>query len=79
MTEQASQSEDTATIQVDHIKDGHVIVGYVACIKVLDEDGELYWATRQDGVNDAEAYGMGQIMVDNFATDLSSRRCDPDD
>lgn len=63
---------DEAHIEVANIPEGHVIVGYIAQFKVLDEDGELYWAIRRPDVNTMEAYGMACDLADTIRGDLQA-------
>ena len=52
----------SAHIDVDKIPDGHVIVGYVAALKILDGDGDVYFAIRNDGLNMMETLGMARDL-----------------
>lgn len=52
------------------IPEGDVIVGYVASLKVLAADGSYYWASRKEGVNDAEAVGMLTVYLDDCRDDF---------
>ncbi len=49
-----------ATLEIGHIAEGHLIVGYVARLKVLDENGKAYFAMRTLDVNDMEALGLAE-------------------
>ena len=51
---------------------GHIVVGYVAHLKVLDENGQLYFAMRSKDINDMEALGLAQDMVNSIQDDLST-------
>jgi hypothetical protein len=54
------------------VPDGHIVVGYVAHLKVLDEIGNLYFGLRSKDVNDMEALGLAVDMVNSFQDDLQS-------
>lgn len=66
--------ENKTNISINKIDDGHIVVGYVAVLKVLDKNGEVYWATRSDDLNDMEAYGMMHNAVEMFREDLREGR-----
>jgi hypothetical protein len=65
---------NSISIEVHHIPPGHVVVGYVAQLKVLDKDGEEYWATRDEGLGDMEMLGMAHDMVDGYQNNIRSMR-----
>lgn len=51
---------------------GHIVVGYVAHLKVLDENGELYFAIRTRDLNDMEALGLALDLKRSIEDDLQS-------
>lgn len=53
-------------LRVGHIPANHTVVGYITSIKVLDENGEPYYAIRTDGLSDMEKLGMAVSMGDDF-------------
>lgn len=57
-------------LSVGHIPEKHTVVGFLAYIKVLDDDGEMYWASRSDGLNDMEKLGMALNQLDDFQEQL---------
>lgn len=61
-------------IDVDRIPEGHIVVGYVAVVKLLDEEGKEYWATRSQGINDMEGFGMISTATEMFREDLNAMR-----
>lgn len=65
-------SENTATIEIGNIPEGHVIVGYFAQVKVLDKDGKAYYAMRARDLNDMECYGMAMDITDSIRSDLQA-------
>lgn len=65
---------NTINLEVNHIPEGHVIVGYVAHLKVLDKDGEEYWATRDNGLGDMEMLGMAHDMVNEYQSSIAAMR-----
>jgi len=65
---------NSINIEVHHIPPGHVVVGYVAHLKLLDKDGEEYWATRDNGLGDMEMLGMAHDMVDEYQNSIRSMR-----
>lgn len=64
------EDENEYLFTVTSIPPGHIIVGHVSHFKVLDENGELYFAQRSGGVNDMEQYGLAVSMADSMAKDL---------
>ncbi|MGW4127979.1 hypothetical protein [Amycolatopsis japonica] len=60
----------SAHIDIHKIPDGHVIVGYIAAIKILDEDGECYFAVRNDGLNMMETLGMAHDLAATAERDV---------
>lgn len=67
-------NEDKLMLPIKKIPDGHVVVGHVVLLKVLDADGGEYWATRQEGLNTMEAYGMVHSAADDFQNELNGMR-----
>jgi hypothetical protein len=63
-------SENWSHIKVDHVPEGHIITGHVTVMKVLDSEGNAYWATRSMDLNDMEAYGMMMNAVRLAERDL---------
>lgn len=63
-----------AQITVKDIPKGHIIIGHVVVAKVLDSEGQEYWATRSQGLSDMEIYGMAINAVDNMRIDLTGGR-----
>lgn len=59
-------------LSVGHMPADHIVVGYCAHLKVMDAEGQLYFATRVNGLNDMEMYGMAQDMANTFADTLSA-------
>lgn len=59
-------SSEKSSIEVTALPKGHIVVGYIAHLKVLDEEGEEYFATRIDGLGDMEMLGMAVNMADWF-------------
>ena len=68
-----------SALEINSLPDEHIIAGYVTHIKVIDENGEMYWATRMEGLNDMEAYGMAQDMANSFRRDLTNGKEAPRD
>jgi hypothetical protein len=64
----------TMNLPVKSIPEGHVVVGHVVLLKCLDTEGEEYWATRQDGLNTMEAYGMVHSARDDYQAELNGMR-----
>lgn len=58
-------------IELDNLPEGHIIVGYVTSIKILDEEGNYYWSLRKRDLNDMEAFGMATDMANTIAKHLS--------
>lgn len=54
------------------VPEGHLVVGYVAHLKVLDENGELYFSARSKDVNDMEAIGLSYDMLQSWTNDTQS-------
>lgn len=65
-------------LNIDSIPDGHVAVGYVATIKLLDENGKVYWAHRSAGLDDMELYGMVRSHADDVSRQLRLQKRDPE-
>lgn len=72
-----SDDADRACIYVDDIPRGHLVLGHVSVLKVLAEDGALYWATRIEELNDMEAYGMLHNAVRAATHDLQGGAFSP--
>lgn len=53
------------------VPEGHIVVGYVAHLKVLNEKGELYFSARSKDVNDMEALGLAVDMANSWQRDLN--------
>lgn len=66
-------------LDISSLPKGHVVLGYVACLKVLDENGELYFAMRSTGLNDMESLGMTHDMLNTFQTDMADSKEYPDE
>jgi hypothetical protein len=71
-----ANKEDTLNLSVAYMPTGHTMVGYIAYIKMLDAEGEVYWATRDDGLNDMEMLGMAHDMASEYQTYLAANRRD---
>lgn len=56
------------------LPENHVVVGYVVHLKVLDQDGNLYFAMRTQGLNDMEALGLASDMHDSIRADCQHGR-----
>lgn len=67
-------SDKKAHIYVNGIPEGHIIAGYVAVVKVIDEEGGAYWATRTKDLNDMEGFGMMMNATEMFREDLRAGR-----
>jgi hypothetical protein len=61
-------------LEITSLPDGHIIIGYVAHLKVLDDYGRLYFAMRTKDVNDMEAFGLAHGMVDSIRADLQNNK-----
>lgn len=61
------------------VPEGHLVVGYVAHLKVLDEEGKLYFSARQKDVNDMEALGLSTDMANSWSNQLQWSKGDSDD
>lgn len=61
-------------LTVGHIPTSHTVVGYVAYLKVLDEDGDAYYAQRTDGLGDMEMLGMATALADDFKVQIRGGR-----
>lgn len=72
-------SEDRATIKLNNMPDGHLVVGYIAMIKMLDAKGNLYWSLRMLDLNDMEAYGLVMDAANSISRDLQSGKNIVDD
>lgn len=68
----------SANIEVTGIPDGHIIVGFISIVKVLDENGDTYWATRSKDINDMEGLGMMVNATEMFREDLRAGRIKQD-
>ena len=76
----SDETQGTATIKVESIPEGHVVVGYIVVnLKVLDENGDLYWALRRDGLDSMESYGMAHDLVDSIRRTLQGIAVFPND
>lgn len=71
---QGAKKEDKATIEVGFVPSGHMVAGYIAYLKVIDETGDYYWASRDNGLNTMEMLGMAQDMVNEYQSDLAANR-----
>lgn len=69
----------SAHIEIESIPDGHVIVGYFVSLKVLDEDGSMYFASRNDGLNMMEAWGMAKNLEMIAEASIAATTEDPRD
>lgn len=58
------------------VPEGHLVVGYVAHLKVLDEKGELYFSARSRDVNDMEALGLSVDMANSWQRDMQNGKRD---
>lgn len=67
-------SEEKFNLPIKKVPEGHIVVGHVVLMKVLDAQGEEYWATRQEGLNMMEAYGMIYSARDDFQAELNGMR-----
>jgi hypothetical protein len=74
-----AKAEDKMTLEVGYMPKGHLVAGYIAYIKVIDENGDYYWASRQEGLNNMEQLGMACDMVNEIQEDLKSSRRNPGD
>jgi hypothetical protein len=54
--------------------EGQMVLGYIACFKVIRADGTPFWALRTTGINDMEALGMAHDMVNSIQADLMSAK-----
>ena len=54
------------------VPEGHIVVGYVAHLKVLDENGELYFSARSKDCNDMEALGLTYDMLQSWTRDCQT-------
>lgn len=70
----ADTHDDEMNLPIGHMPAGHLVVGYVAHLKVMDTNGDLYFATRVDGLNDMEMYGMAQDMANSFGDVLAASK-----
>lgn len=66
-------------IEIGSLPEGHVILGYIAHLKVLDTDNSLYFAMRSKDLNDMEAYGLAIDMADTIRSGLQKSKEDPRD
>lgn len=66
--------ESEYLLAIANIPRGHIIVGYVSHLKVLDNEGELYFAQRTGGLNDMEKFGLSVSMADSMSDDLLGKR-----
>lgn len=64
----------TINLTVGHMPENHVVVGYIAYLKVLDKDGEEYWASRDNGLGDMEMLGMAHDLADEYQSNIRSMR-----
>lgn len=74
-----ARADQKMTLEVGYMPLGHTVVGYIAYVKMLDENGEFYWGSRSDGLNAMESLGMAHDMVQEYTADLASSRRDPGD
>lgn len=63
-------------LRLNNVPDDHLVVGYVAHLKMLDEKGQLYFALRTHGLNDMEALGLTCDMADSIRGDLQAGKKD---
>lgn len=68
---------DKQTIEVGYMPKGHMVVGYIAYLKVIDTEGDYYWASRANGLDNMEQLGMAHDMVNEIQEDLKKDRRDP--
>ncbi|MGH3433181.1 MAG: hypothetical protein ACRDQB_10125 [Thermocrispum sp.] len=66
------ESSQEFSLKVQRIPSDHMVVGYVAYLKVLDENGDMYFAQRIEGINDMEALGMATDMQNNYQVMLEN-------
>lgn len=64
-------------MEINGIPDGHVVVGHISYLKVLDAEGECYWAFRNDGLNSMEALGLAVDMENEVRMSVSDMKVDP--
>lgn len=62
------------TLVIQGIEEGHIVIGHASIFKVLDENGNVYWAQRHSELNDMEVYGMVTSYADDIAKDLLSMK-----
>jgi hypothetical protein len=74
--EGGATKDDKLELSVGFMPEGHTLVGYIAYIKMLDRDGEVYWASRDDGLNGMEMLGMAHDMATEYQVDLANSRKD---
>jgi hypothetical protein len=64
-------------LEIGEMPDGHVVVGYIASLKMLDEEGTIYWAMRNDGLNSMESLGMASDLHNEYRVQLEQTKTHP--
>jgi hypothetical protein len=78
MTDSPSDNpNDKISLEIGYMKEGHTVVGHLSYLKVLDNEGDFYWASRSDGINMMEQLGMAYDMVREIEEDLKRSRRNP--
>lgn len=73
-----ARKEQVMELKVGYMPEGHTVVGYIAYIKMLDKEGECYWASRSEDLNAMEQLGMAYDQLDEYRTDMGKTRVDQD-
>lgn len=77
--EEKAKKSDRMNLDVGYMPEGHVVVGYIAYIKVLDKNGEAYWASRNKDLNMMEQLGMALDQFEETKADVNRTRIDQSD
>ena len=61
------------TLYISNIPENHIVAGHLTYLKVLDENGEEYWAMRTAGLNLMEGLGCATDMANEARNAIEKR------
>jgi hypothetical protein len=65
--------KNTYQLQINNIPAGHLVVGHLTYLKMIDENGEDYWGLRTAGLNLMEGIGCATDMLEEAKNAVQRR------